>query len=440
MQLVLLISTVLSFISSGVLAAPPPTCGLTPPQTTITTQPKTGGSAGGSNSTDEVVASAWVPGWAAIDLDSIPWKSYSHLTFAFAVTTNGAPYLSLDLVNTTLLTSFVARAKQEGVHPLVSVGGWTGSRYFSTNVESSNQAGFVQAIVSMIQEYNLSGVEIDWEYPNHQGMGCNVISADDTANYLTFLTALRKAVGQNATLTAAVTLTPFDGSDGTPSSDVSGFAEQLDWISLMNYDVWGSWSPTAGPNAPLFDSCAPAQDGSAHSGVTAWTAAKFPANQIVLGVPSYGHSFSVAPSAAIVNNALALYPQFDKSYQPPGQGETNTTTNSTDVCGNPSGNSGIWQFNGLVTAGFLQNNNGTVTAASGMYYTFDNCSQTPFVYNPNTQDLVSFDNAESFAAKGKFINDNNLLGFAMYDVTGDTPQNTLVNSISDAMGIEQYCD
>jgi hypothetical protein len=44
------------------------------------------------------------------------------------------------------------------------------------------------------------------------------------------------------------------------------------------------------------------------------------------------------------------------------------------------------------------------------------------------------------AAKGKFINDNNLLGFAMYDVTGDTPQNTLVNSISDAIGIVQYCN
>lgn len=68
-------------------------------------------------------------------------------------------------------------------------------------------------------------------------MGCNVISADDTANYLTFLTALRKAVGQNATLTAAVTLTPFDGSDGTPSSDVSGFAEQLDWICQFFHTV-----------------------------------------------------------------------------------------------------------------------------------------------------------------------------------------------------------
>ncbi|KAF8345344.1 endochitinase [Amanita rubescens] len=441
MQLVLLISTVLSFIFSGVLAAPPPTCGLTPPQTTITTKPNNGGSSGStsSNSSDEVVASAWVPGWSAIDLDSIPWHSYSHLTFAFAVTTNGAPYLSLNLVNTTLLTSFVARAQQEGVRPLVSVGGWTGSRYFSTNVQPSNQAGFVQAIVSMIKDYNLAGVEIDWEYPNHQGIGCNVISADDTANYLSFLTSLRKAVGQNATLNAAVTLTPFAGSDGNPSSDVSGFAQQLDWISLMNYDVWGSWSSTAGPNAPLHDSCAPVQGGSAQSAVAAWTAAKFPAKQIVLGVPSYAHSFSVSSSAAIVNNALALYPQFDKSHQPPGQGETNSTT-GTDECGNSSGPSGIWEFNGLITAGFLQNSNGTVTAASGMYYTYDNCSQTPFVYNPTTQALVSFDNAESFAAKGKFINDNNLLGFAMYDVTGDTPQNTLINSISDAMGIEQYCN
>ena len=63
----------------------------------------------------------------------------------------------------------------------------------------------------------------------------------------------------------------------------------------MNYDVWGSWSPTVGPNAPLDDSCAdPAnQQGSAVSAVKAWSTAGFPHNQIILGVAAYGHSFFV---------------------------------------------------------------------------------------------------------------------------------------------------
>lgn len=51
-------------------------------------------------------------------------------------------------------------------------------------------------------------------------------------------------------------------------------------LGIMNYDIWGSWSSTVGPNAPLNDSCAPTQDGSAVSAVKAWTSAGFPADQV----------------------------------------------------------------------------------------------------------------------------------------------------------------
>lgn len=437
MRLVLSISTVLSFILSTALAVP--TCGLVPPKSSHLSTQTNNGTTDNSNPSD-VIATAWFPGWkSSFNLDLIPWTSYSHLTFAFAVTTNGAPYFSLDKIDQTLLTNFLARARKEHVGGFISIGGWTGSQYFSTNVQPGNQDGFVQAVVAMVKQYQLDGVDFDWEYPNHQGIGCNVISPDDSNNFLSFLVKLRAAVGPNVKLSAAVGITPFVGQDGSPMADVSKFGTVLDQLAIMNYDVWGSWSSTVGPNAPLSDSCAPQQAGSAESAVKAWTGANFPANKILLGVPAYGHSFSVSQNAAVVNNKLALYPAFNKGSQPPGEGETSGTS-TTDQCGNTSGPTGIFNFEGLVTAGFLQNNNGQVTPAPGMVYTFDNCSQTPFVYNPNTQVMVSYDDAESFAAKGKFINDHALLGFAMWDATGDTPQHTLISSISDAIGIEQYCD
>ena len=91
----------------------------------------------------------------------------------------------------------------------------------------------------------------------------------------------------------------------------------------MNYDIWGPWSATVGPNAPLADSCAPAeaQVGSAESAVQTWTAAGFPVEQIVLGVASYGHSFRVRQSDAFENGStdtLAPYPPFDSSDRPSG--------------------------------------------------------------------------------------------------------------------------
>jgi len=87
----------------------------------------------------------------------------------------------------------------------------------------------------------------------------------------------------------------------------------------MAYDIWGSWSKSVGPNAPLNDSCAPTQAGSATSAVTAWTNAKFPADQIVLGVPAYGHSFFVDEASAVnAQGQLVAYPPFDASKQPSG--------------------------------------------------------------------------------------------------------------------------
>ena len=141
----------------------------------------------------------------------------------------------------------------------------------------------------------------------------------------------------------------------------------------MGYDVWGSWSSGVGPNSPLDDTCAPAADqvGSVVSAVNAWTSARFPVNQIVLGVPSYGHSYFVARSKATVNGIIAQYPAFNKSLQPVG--DSWDAPPSVDVCGAPTPQGGIFDFWGLIKGGFLAADG---TAAQDILYRYDKCSQT----------------------------------------------------------------
>lgn len=143
---------------------------------------------------------------------------------------------------------------------------------------------------------------VSWEYPNQPGIGCNQISPDDAENFLSFLKEFRKdPVGNGLILTAAVAAMPFVGSDNSTMSDVSGFAEVLDHIgeyppsltwamskavnfsAIMVYDFFGSWSETVGPNAPLDNTCAPANvntTGSALDAVTRWTNAGFPSEKV----------------------------------------------------------------------------------------------------------------------------------------------------------------
>lgn len=52
--------------------------------------------------------------------------------------------------------------------------------------------------------------------------------------------------------------------------------------------------------------------------------------------------------------------------------------------------------------------------------------------------MVSYDDPQSFAAKGKFIVDHNLLGFYMWDVTGDS-MDLLVDAILTAADVTTDC-
>ncbi|KAG2135820.1 glycoside hydrolase family 18 protein [Suillus clintonianus] len=387
-----------------------------------------------ARSTTPVVAT-WYAGWHATEgfpLSSVSWDKYNTLYYSFAETTQNVTSLSLADSDGEMLPQFVSEAHAHGVEAHIAVGGWTGSVWFSSNLATAeNRTAFVQTVADFVLQYNLDGIQFDWESPNNQGIGCNTISVNDTANFLAFLQELRQnPVAAKLTLSAAVGLSPFFDATGSPSTDATGFAKVLDYVAVMNYDVWGPWFSTVGPNAPLNDTCAASanQQGSAVSAVKSWTDAGMPVNQIVLGVASYGHSFNVSPSNTFTSDAknLAAYPAYNASNQPLGDAWDNT--GYVDVCGVYEGSGGTFNFWGLIDNGFLTEDG---TPADGIYYRYDNCSQTPYVYNETSQVMISFDNVKSFAAKGEYIKNTGLRGFSMWEAGGDY-KDMLLNSIIDA--------
>ncbi|KAI0317778.1 chitinase [Amylostereum chailletii] len=381
----------------------------------------------------DLVAATWYAGWHSDDfpLSSVSWDKYTHITYAFAETAPSVTELSLNGSNPALLPEFVSTAKKNGVKALISIGGWTGGLYFSTNVGSAeNRTAFVKTVTDFVTNYSLDGVDFDWEYPNAAGIGCNNLNANDTANFLSFLQELRAhPVGSNLIVTAAASLNTWYDANQSPSADLSGFADVLNYIAVMNYDVWGSWSDTAGPNGPLNDTCAtdPArQVGSGVTAIAAWNKAGIPLNQLVLGVPAYGHSFRVSLGA---NETLDAYPAFNKTNKPVGD-RWDETELPPDVCGNPQSAGGTFTYWGLIEGGFIKEDG---TVVDGIQSGFDDCSQTPYVYNATSDVFVSYDNARSFKAKGEFIDSTGLRGFATWEAGGDY-KDTLLDSIRDAAG------
>ena len=214
-----------------------------------------------------------------------------------------------------------------------------------------------------------------WEYPTIQGIGCNTIDPDDTANFLTFLQELRNSTtGQGLILSATASVTSWAGPSGSPSQNLSQFSKVLDFITIMNYDLPSNPTIGAGPSSPLNASCAPAgaRFGSAISGIDAWSAAGIPYNQIVLGVPAYGHSYVVPPTQITSQSVKELsYPPFNLSLELIG--DSWDSPGGLDVCGNMEGPGGIYTYWGLMQQGFL---NGDGSVKDGIEYRFDGCSMT----------------------------------------------------------------
>ncbi|KIJ63207.1 glycoside hydrolase family 18 protein [Hydnomerulius pinastri MD-312] len=438
-------STAFSLLAALPLALAAPTCSLkktstasaaSPTPTTVTTptSPSSGNTTTGAG-TNGKIAMAWFADWHPnYFVSNISWSHYTHMAFFTAQPSSDAT-VEVVLDDPSMVDQFTAAAHANGVKALLTVGGWSTGIYWSSSVTTaSNRSTFATSLVQYANAHGFDGLDFDWEYPGKQGIGCNTMSPDDTENFLSFIQEIR-GQAPNLTYSAAVSVTPFTDSTGAASTNVSGFAGALDWIEIMNYDVFGTFSSVDGPNAPLNDTCAPSQGqgASAVSAVAAWTAAGFPANQIVLGVPAYGHSYTVPASTAVTGTTtLNIYTTFDKTNIPIGDSWDPPTTEA-DICGNPpvgNGNSGVYNFWALIGDGFL-NEDGSV--ASSMLSLYDDCSQTPFVYNPSNQIMVSYDNAQSFTAKGQYINQAGLLGFSMYEAGGDY-NNILVSAINTGMG------
>jgi chitinase len=221
-----------------------------------------------------------------------------------------------------------------------------------------------------------------------------------------------------AVITAAALDQPWVGANGTPLADASAFAAALDWILLMNYDVWGS-SSTPGPNAPLSDTCGTStQPGaSAAAAVHAWTAAGFPASKLTLGLPSYGYlSRSSARTLRNRRDALTL----------------------ANADGGSDG--GQIQFRALVEAGALAPDPaqpaGTVprmfAGARGFERSWDACSSTPFIHSSTVGQVVTYDDPSSLALKAAFAAQQGLRGVNLFSINGETDEWDLVDAVRQA--------
>ena len=178
---------------------------------------------------------SYYPDWTSFPPENIDFKRFDWIDFAFAVPKVDLSISWDDKHAPDALERLVQVAHSAGKKVKLSIGGWSGSGQFSNAVaKPENRQTLAENILDVYTQYQVDGIDIDWEYPGQVGQSGNKATPEDSLNFLAFLQLLRKKLPKGAKITAAVQSQLF-----APLSDVSAFAKVLDWVMLMNYDVWG---------------------------------------------------------------------------------------------------------------------------------------------------------------------------------------------------------
>ncbi|KAJ8682783.1 hypothetical protein QAD02_018575 [Eretmocerus hayati] len=190
----------------------------------------------------------------------------------------------------------VAAYKAKGIKVLIAIGGWNdsaGDKYSKLVNNKEARRRFIVHVIKFIEKYGFQGLDLDWEYPVCWQTDCNKGPKSDKEGFTKLVTELSAEFKpKDLLLSTAVSPNHRIVDEGY---DVPVLAQHFDWISVMTYDFHGQWDKKTGHNAPFYvrpDDWEPTFN--ANYSIHHWIKRGAPPKKLVMGVPLYGQSFSLA--------------------------------------------------------------------------------------------------------------------------------------------------
>ncbi len=305
------------------------------------------------------------------------------------------------------------KAKYPDLKVLMSLGGFTWSRFFSDAAltEQSRQA-FVASCIDLFIKGNLpildggsggpgvaagvfDGFDIDWEWPTENLIG-GTSRPEDKANFTKLLAEFRsqldaygRRVHKRFLLTAFL---PANQRVIDNGFEVRKIFHDLDFATLQGYDFHGTWESMTNQQSalrqPAGDPVNP--DFTVVSTVDAWVSRGAPRRELVVGMPYYSRGWTGVPN---INHGL---------FQ--------TSTGPAPSPLEP----GVAHYKQLAPL-------------AGTTFTLFRDQQAGFAWLYDGTTFWTFDDAAVFAQKTVYIRQNGLGGAMVWELSGDDNNGTLTD-------------
>jgi chitinase len=318
------------------------------------------------------------------DINRYAINKLTHLIYSFAHVKGNRLYVSASAG--VILKKLVSLKK---TYPALKVslafGGWGGCATCSPLFAvSENRKAFAGSVKEILDQFQLDGIDIDWEYPAIQGPVGHPFSPSDKENFTALIQEVRMAIGNKKEVSVAAGAFIEYLQNSIEWNKVAALVNRL---HLMTFDLVNRLSVNTGHHAALYSTRV--QKESAANALRYLDSLKIPRNKIVIGAAFYARIYEKTDS---VNNGL---------YQP---------------C----------RFKGFAMYKTYEQ---LFSTKNGYTCYQDEEAKAPFCYNAGRKLFATFDDIRSVKHKTKFAIDNQLHGIMFWELRQDKTRNGLLDAI-----------
>ena len=345
--------------------------------------------------------------WQNFNPETLPYDKLTHIIFSFTEVIDGEMKFPEDTLGLMLKKLVKQRKKHPDLKVMVACGGWAGSGGFSEMARTAEgRKKFVESALKFIKEYDIDGIDIDWEYPGLPGIG-NPYIPEDKENFTKLMCELKQ--GMN-TICDYLVLT-FAGAGWEKAFDfieLDKVMQCLNYINVMSYDLAGTSDPYTSHHTNL----------------------GFLKMEDIQGNPAAAKMIEEGDSTKPFSTEKIVAYLLNKGVNP-AQIVIGSNFSGRAWQGVPPRNNGLYQLNrgrAMIRASYsaIREN---MEDKNGFVRYWDPIAKAPYLYNATDSLFITYDDTMSVRLKTEYVAVKGLGGIMFWQLGADAPSDGLLDAI-----------
>lgn len=347
--------------------------------------------------------------------ERLPLDKLTHIIFSFSQVIDGQMGFANEQSGEKLRLLVAQKENHPHLKVMLACGGWGAGGFSDMASTAEGRHKFVKSTITLIDEYQLDGIDMDWEYPALDGAGIDARETD-TQTFTLLIKELREQMNQRDR-PLILTFASAGWKYYYEKIELNKVMQYVDYMNVMTYDQVGATLPFMAHHTalgrikeedlesyPIHDYVTQQKAAAQEQGRPAYEPGS------VKNIVNYCLEQGVDPAQIVIGAAF-----YGRAWK-----------------GVPPENNGLYQPNTGAFIGWsaYQNIRAQYENKNGYTRYWDEVAEAPYLYSPTDSIFFSYDDPSSVKLKTAYALKKNLGGIMFWQLGDDTKDdNSLVDAI-----------